>query len=101
MLDADTMIAPGELGVLFSEHRAELTVARLTLAVSASKRNGKFPNSLDKVAKRFGGALPVNPYGESVIQYHTDGSDFSIEIAAMGRMPRVAFGSHSPTSPTE
>jgi hypothetical protein len=101
MLGAETMIDPVELGVLFSEHEAELAVARLTLAVSASKRDGKFPKSLDKVARRFGGQLPVNPYGESKIQYQSHGADFSIAIASQGQFPRIAFTSISPAPPAK
>jgi len=101
ILDADTIIDPVELCVLFSEHEAELSITRLTLAVSASKRDGKYPKSLNQVAGRFGGRLPVNPYGDSKIQYQADGNDILIEIAALGGLPRIAFTSTSPTLPVE
>lgn len=101
ILGSDTMIDPVELCVLFSEHDAELAITRLALAVSASKRDGKFPKSLDDVATRFGGQLPVTPYGDSEIQYQSDGGGFSIEIASQGKLPRIAFTSVSPTPPAK
>jgi hypothetical protein len=99
ILGADTIIDPVEVGTLFSEHEAELAITRLALAVAASRRDDKFPESLKEVAGRFGGELPANPYEESDIVYQTDGSVFSLEIAAVGGLPRVSVSSHAPMPP--
>ena len=47
----DTLVDPVEISVLVAEHEAELTLARLALAVSASKGEGRFPASLKDLAK--------------------------------------------------
>jgi hypothetical protein len=98
VLAAETLIDPVEVGILFSEHEAELTLARLALALSASKSDGKFPDSLQAIEGRFGGSVPANPYtGEAVVYRSSeDGRSFELRIPPQDAFPEVAFNSLPP-----
>jgi hypothetical protein len=98
VLATDTLIDPAEIGALFAQHEAELTLTRIALAVSASRKKLAFPQSLDPVAARFGGSIPLDPYsGQSVIyQTRDDGKAFSIEIPSLGPLDGVGFDSQPP-----
>ena len=100
VLAADTLIDPVEIGILLAEHEAELTVGRLALAVSASKEDGKFPDSLHAVAARFGGRVPANPYtGEAVVyQSLENGFSFALTIPSLDAFPQVDFISSPPAA---
>ena len=95
---ADTLVDPVEISNLVAEHQAELTVARLALAVAASKTDGRYPDSLDGIARRFGGVVPLNPYNEKPVDYETRNESryFSITIASPGGQ-QVDFNSASPS----
>ena len=98
VLASDTLIDPADIGVLFAQHEAELTLTRIALAASASIKEKKFPESLDAIAARFGGAAPADPYRNSPVTYrtHDDGRAFFIEIVSLGRLPGVSFDSQPP-----
>jgi hypothetical protein len=98
LLASDTMVDPVEIGTILAEHEAELVVTRLALAVSASKKDNKFPNSLQDVAERFGGDVPVNPYTREPVSYQVmyDGGGFSLVIPGDGSLPNVDFNSSGP-----
>jgi hypothetical protein len=98
VLAPDTLIDPAELGRLFAQHEAELTLTRIALAVSASSKNEVFPESLDVVANRFGGSTPADPYSGEPVSYQTqsDRRSFSLEISPAGGLPGVSFHSKSP-----
>ena len=100
VLAAETLIDPVEIGSLLAEHEAELTLARLALAVSASKKDGKFPASLQDIATRFGGDVPVNPYSREAVAYQLlgNGRGFTLTIPHLGRLPEVDFNSSPPTA---
>jgi hypothetical protein len=100
VLAADTLIDPVEIGALLAEHEAELTVARLALAVSASKKDGKFPASLQDVADRFGGDVPVNPYSREAVAYQQfeNGRNFALTIPSLNALPEVDFIGLPPTA---
>jgi hypothetical protein len=99
VLSSDTLIDPAEIGKLFAQHEAELALARIALAVSASKSEGKFPKSLESVASRFGGVTPKSPYSGQTVEYQLqdDGSQFSLQIPSLGPLPYVGFNSRPPT----
>ena len=103
MLSGDVVLNPAEVGAYFGLHEAELAVTRVALAVSASKSD-QFPASLDDVAARFGGNVPVNPYDGSAIQYsrHDDGKGFRLlipatEVAGVG-LAKVNFDTQLPAA---
>ena len=98
VLEADTLIDPVEIGALMAEHEAELTLARLALAVSASKKDGKFPPSLQELSDRFGGVVPSSPYTGEPVSYQAlaNNRSFSLQIASAGGLPSVDFDSISP-----
>jgi hypothetical protein len=100
LLASDTMVDPIEIGTLLAEHEAELTLARLALALSASKRDSSFPGSLRVVAGRFGGDVPFNPYAREPVSYRLleDGRHFELTIPRLGKLPEVKFSSLSPTA---
>lgn len=98
LLTADALLDPVEVGKLFAEHEAELTVARLALAVSANKQNGKFPNELSLIKNRFGGAVPKDPYSGQAVNYTVsdNGQAFSLVIPGKNGLAGVDFNSRSP-----
>jgi hypothetical protein len=102
ILSSDTLVDATEIGALLAQHDAELTVTRLVLAVTASKESEQYPSSLDEVAPRFGGRVPLDPYSFEPVIYQTDEDrrSFSIEIPALGRLPRSSFESRSPKPAT-
>ena len=88
-----------QIGNHFATHEAELTMARVALAVCAERKNGKFPASLDAVSDRFAGPVPVSPYDGSLLEYKVlnDGEDFLLVVPEAKYqemvMPRVEFSS--------
>ena len=100
LLASDTLVDPVEIGTLLAEHEAELTVARLALAVSANKKDATFPGSLRDVESRFGGDVPVNPYSREPVSYRQleDGRHFELTIPRLGALPEVNFRSLTPVA---
>ncbi|MEM8680157.1 MAG: hypothetical protein AAGF97_12485 [Planctomycetota bacterium] len=100
LLASDTLVDPVELGTLFSEHAAELTLARLALAVSASKQDDKFPGSLQDIEDRFGGVVPLDPYSREPVAYRTldEARHFELAIPRLGELPEVKFTSLAPAA---
>lgn len=98
LLTSDTLIDPVEIGVLLAEHEAELIVTRLALAISASKKDGMIPKSLQGVADRFGDNIPVNPYSHEPVSYEPleGGRSFALTIPGLGPLPEVDFNSSAP-----
>lgn len=82
---------------LFGIHSAERTMARVALAVSASRTSDGFPKNLADVAPRFSGQLPSSPYNGNRLEYQVlnDGKDFLVAIPAVTtddtKLPRVEF----------
>ena len=100
LLPADALVDPVECGTRFAEHEAELTLARLVLAVSASKQDQKFPTSLLDVESRFGGAVPMDPYADQPVAYQLldEARHFELTIPRLGELPEVKFSSLSPAA---
>ena len=96
-----SMINPAETGAYFAMHDAELTLARVVLALAAERKNTKFPEELTDVAHRFGGQVPHSPYDGSPLNYETidGGNGFSINVSAVEAhgitLPKVEFTSSS------
>ena len=104
-LGEETLVSPAEIGALFAIHDAHLVVVRTVLAVSASKTEEDFPESLDTVANRFGGRLPVSPYDGSPLAYEVfdSGRSISVDVASVEVegvvLSAVDFDSSSPDVP--
>ena len=100
LLASDTLVDPVEIGTLLAEHEAELVVARLALAVSASKKDGRFAGSLRDIESRFGGDVPVSPYSREPVSYRKleDGRHFELTIPRLGALPEVNFRSLTPVA---
>ncbi len=103
-LGDDTLLNPAEIARIFSTHDAELTVARIALALAASKKDGKYPTSLADISARFGGQLPSNPYDGSAVKYELDGrqQQFAVRVPATESdwitLPEISFESAAPAA---
>ena len=95
VLSDEIMIDAVEVGLIFAEHEAEVTITRIALAVSATKADDQLPTTLQDVAPRFGGRLPASPYG-GPIQYQAQDGRFSLLIDQQGSLPGIDFDSQSP-----
>jgi len=75
---------PAKLASLFAVHEAELTVLRVSLAISAAKTTSGFPADLSVVADKFGGKLPTSPYDGSSLVYEVldNGKGYSLSVSA-------------------
>jgi hypothetical protein len=93
------MLDPANIGTLFAIHDAELTMARLVLALAASRSDVGFPPSLEAVSPRFGGRVPLSPYDNAPIGYalRNGGNDVTITIAEATAesvtFPEITFNS--------
>ena len=98
VLGPDTLLGVEEVGALFAEAEAELTVVRLALAVAASKQEGKYPAKLSEIEPRFGGRVPLNPYNGQPVELRAldGGAQFVLSLAATGDLPAIDFHSQSP-----
>ena len=76
-----SLVNPGEVASYFAMHDAELTLAKVVIALAASKTEEGFPPTLDAMADRFGGEVPRSPY---------DGSPLTYELLDGGRGFHVA-----------
>ncbi|MGI9516816.1 MAG: hypothetical protein ACR2NP_07225 [Pirellulaceae bacterium] len=106
-LGASLAFNPAEFGKTFAIHEAELTLARLALAIGATRTETGFPQSLSEVGGIFGGATPVSPYDSSPIEYTRldDGAGYSITVPEMraetALFPEVNFSSIAPAGVDE
>jgi len=106
-LGAELTVNPAEVGVLLALHDAELRLARVVVALAAEKRDGRFPESLKKIASHFGGRVPASPYNDGPIDYqpYDDGRNFSIEVPSLQAgsviYPRVDFDSSPPDAASD
>ena len=88
-----------QVGNYFAMHTAELTMARVVLAIAASRAEGEFPANLEEVAARFAGHLPSSPYDGSPLKYQVlnNGQDVSLTVPAVTvsgiKIPQVEFSS--------
>ncbi len=88
-----------KIGSFFAAHQAEQTMARVALAVAASRTEQGFPASLESIAAEFSGEMPTSPYDGAPLQYTVlnGGKDFSVAIPAASadgiEFPRVEFSS--------
>lgn len=98
---------PRELGTTYAAHDAELVLARLALAVGASRTKEGFPESLDSVKDIFGGVLPGSPYDGSAVEYKrlNDGTGFYLSVAESNtesaRFPQMTFSSVVPVASSD
>ena len=98
ILSGDALIDPVEISIWFSQHDAELTLARIALAIAASRTDNKFPPDLKSIEARFGGLIPPDPYRQLSVQYTTrdNQSAFTLRIPRLGPLPSASFESQSP-----
>jgi hypothetical protein len=99
-LGDDGLLDPTQIGVFFAVHDAEVTMARIVLALASSRTDdGKFPPSLSRLAAKFGGPVPTSPYDGSAIGYEltADGNDVTVAVAEVkiGEvvLPEIKFSS--------
>jgi hypothetical protein len=96
-LGDDDLLNPAEIGTFFSMHSAELAMARVVLALAASRSEQGYPESLDAIASRFGGQVPVNPYDGKPMQYTVseDRNDFTLTVPEVSDgdilLPKIEF----------
>jgi hypothetical protein len=62
-------IDAGKIVAFLASHRAERTMTRTVLAIAAARTAAGFPETLNDVAGRLGGSVPVSPYDGSPLVY--------------------------------
>ncbi len=94
---------PARLASLFAVHKAELTLTKVILAISATKTAQGFPADLGSVAEKLGGTLPKSPYDGSALVYESleNGKGFSLTVSGTTigkeKLPEIEF-KHLPSA---
>ena len=91
------VVNPGQIAAYFATHDAELTLAKVVVALAASKDEQGYPRQLAALTDRFGGQVPGSPYDGSPLFYEVleDGRGFRIAVPKVNagaiELPRIDF----------